>query len=108
MAKKKTFEVEGKLKVEDGGTLKKTGREAKQAGKDINTLGKETDKTTYATKKGTNQTANSTKNFANMARGVTGGIVPAYATLAAQVFALGAAFRFLSEAAPSAFPSPKK
>ena len=99
MAKKKTFEVEGKLKVEDGGTLKKTGREAKQAGKDINTLGKETDKTTYATKKGTIQTANSTKNFANMARGVTGGIVPAYATLAAQVFALGAAFRFLSEAA---------
>lgn len=99
MARKKTFKVEGELHVDDKGTLKKTGREAKQAGKGVKELGKETDKTTYATKKGTIQTANSTKNFANMARGVTGGIVPAYATLAAQIFALGAAFRFLSEAA---------
>ena len=99
MARKKTFKVEGELEVNDKGTLKKTGRDAKQAGKGVEKLGKETKKTTYATKKGTIQTANQTKNFANMARGVTGGIVPAYATLAAQIFALGAAFRFLSDAA---------
>jgi hypothetical protein len=99
MARKKTFEVKGTLKVDDKGTLKKTGRDAKQAGKGVEKLGKETKKTTYATKKGIIQTANQTKNFANMARGVTGGIVPAYATLAAQIFALGAAFRFLSDAA---------
>ena len=34
-----------------------------------------------------------------MAQGITGGLVPAYATLAANIFAIGAAFRFLQSAA---------
>ena len=34
-----------------------------------------------------------------MSQGLTGGLVPAYATLAANIFALGAAFRFLKDAA---------
>ena len=33
-----------------------------------------------------------------MAQGISGGIVPAYATLAAQVFAVSAAFNFLKDA----------
>ena len=41
------------------------------------------------------QSSNSTKNFSKMQQGISGGLVPAYATLAAQVFALSAAFNFL-------------
>lgn len=41
------------------------------------------------------QSSNSTKNFSKMQQGISGGLVPAYATLAAQVFALSAAFQFL-------------
>ena len=33
-----------------------------------------------------------------MSQGISGGLVPAYATLAAQLFALGAVFRALQEA----------
>lgn len=43
--------------------------------------------------------SNGTKNFSKMAQGITGGLVPAYAVLAANVFALSAAFNFLSQAA---------
>jgi hypothetical protein len=77
----------------------KLGKQLDNTGKSTNKLGKETDKTTYATKKGINATANGTKNFSNMARGISGGLVPAYATLAANVFALTAVFGFLKSAA---------
>jgi hypothetical protein len=43
--------------------------------------------------------SNSTKNFSKMSQGISGGLVPAYATLAANLFALDAAFRFLKGAA---------
>ena len=42
--------------------------------------------------------SNSTKNFSKMAQGITGGLVPAYATLAANLFAVSAAFNFLKRA----------
>lgn len=42
--------------------------------------------------------ANGTKNFSKMAQGITGGLVPAYATLAANIFAVSAAFNFLKRA----------
>ena len=87
------------FKISDDGTLKVFQGEAKKAGKAVGGVGKETDKTTYATKKGINATANQTKNFSNMARGISGGLVPAYATLAANVFALTAVFGFLKGAA---------
>ena len=41
--------------------------------------------------------SNTTKGFSKMQQG-TGGLVPAYATLAAQLFALDALFRFFREA----------
>ena len=43
--------------------------------------------------------ANGSKNFAKMAQGISGGLVPAYAAFAAQLFALTAAFNFLKNAA---------
>ena len=39
------------------------------------------------------------KNFSKMAQGISGGLVPAYATLAASLFALDAVYRALSSAA---------
>lgn len=87
------------FKISDDGTLKAFSGNAKQAGKSLDNVGKSTDKVTYATKKGVNMTANQTKNFANMSRGISGSLVPAYATLAANVFALTAVFGFLKSAA---------
>ena len=46
-----------------------------------------------------NLTTNQTKAFAKMERGMTSGLVPAYATVAANIFALTAAFGALSRAA---------
>lgn len=46
--------------------------------------------------------SNSTKNFSKMAQGISGGLVPAYATLAAQVFAVSAVFQFLRSASDTA------
>ena len=56
------------------------------------------------TKQGVIQTANSTKNFSKMQQSIdggggAGGLVRAYALLAANVFALSAAFGILSRAA---------
>jgi len=94
MAKNK---VEVDVRVDDKGTTKKTAFEAKK-------LGKELDKTTKAAGtadrniKGTAQaSANATKNFSKMSQGM-GGLVGVYATLAAQVFAVSAAFQFLRSA----------
>ena len=42
--------------------------------------------------------SNTTKNFSKMAQGINGGLVPAYATLAANLFAVSAAFMFLKDA----------
>ena len=87
------------FKVSDDGTLKVMQASAKKAGKAMKDVEKQTDDVTYATKKGINATANQTKNFANLARGISGSLVPAYATLAANVFALTAVFGFLKNAA---------
>lgn len=99
MAGKKINLADLVFKVSDDGTLKVFAGSAKKAGKELKNVEKQQDKTTYATKKGINQTANQTKNFANMARGISGSLVPAYATLAANVFALTAVFGFLKQAA---------
>lgn len=44
------------------------------------------------------QSSNATKNFSKMAQGIGGTLVPAYATLAANLFAVSAAFEFLKRA----------
>lgn len=86
-------------KVKEDGSLQKISKNA--------------DKAAASTKKATNAaaghnkqqkgvigaTSNSTKAFSKMTTGITGGLVPAYATLAANVFALTALFGALSKAA---------
>ena len=44
------------------------------------------------------QSANGAKNFSKMSQGIGGTLVPAYATLAANLFAVSAAFEFLKRA----------
>jgi len=60
----------------------------------------ETAQTTDRRLKGVSQqSANGTKNFSKMAQGIGGTLVPAYAVLASNLFAVSAAFEFLKNAA---------
>ena len=107
MAKAKDVKV--KVKVDDDGSLKKVADETKKASKETDKLGKSTDKAGkdrnrfHKGEKGVaGATSNSTKAFAKQAQTINGGsssLVGAYATLAANVFALSAAFNFFKRAA---------
>lgn len=78
-------DIDVKVKISDGGSLKETGKSARDMDRRL---------------KGAARTSsNATKNFSKMSQGISGGLVPAYATLAAQIFAVSAAFRFLQSAA---------
>ena len=94
MADKK---VEIDVKVDDNGTTKKTALNAKKAGKEIGSLGNNARTADRNLKGAAQASSNTTKNFSKMAQG-TGGLVGAYATLAANVFAVSAAFNFLKSA----------
>jgi len=96
MAKKK---IEIDVVVDDKGTTKKVALSQKQL---EDALGKTEKGAGRASKqqRALMETAQGTgKNFANLASSISGGIVPAYAAFAAQVFAVTAAFQFLQEAA---------
>jgi hypothetical protein len=94
MAKNK---IEIDVKVDDKGTTKKVALGAKQAADGLDKTGKSA-RTADRNLKGTAQaSANSTKNFSKMSQGM-GGLVAVYASFAAQVFALSAAFQFLKSA----------
>ena len=86
-------------KVNEDGSLEKLAVKAKKAAKETDGLGTAADK--YQKKqKGVGQAGlSSAKSFSKMTTGITGGLVPAYATLAANVFALSAAFNFFKRAA---------
>lgn len=95
-----------KFVIDKDGSLKQVANEAGEAAKATEEFGEATEKSTKSARskdralKGLAQTsANNTKNNAKMAQGISGGLVPAYATLAANVFALSAAFNFLKKAA---------
>jgi len=94
MAKKKaSIEVE----VKDKGTFKKVAMESKKAGDGINSVSKNS-KDAEKNVKGVAGTASAAgKQFAGMSRGM-GGLVGAYAALAAEIFAITAAFNFLKAA----------
>ena len=86
------------VEVDDKGNLKQIENKAKKAAKGLNGVA-ESSKTTDRTLKGTaGASSNTTKNFSKMAQGINGGLVPAYATLAANLFAVSAAFTFLKNA----------
>ena len=99
-------EIKLKIKVDDDGSLSIVGKEAKAAADELDGVSKAGNKMGKSSKdadrnlKGlSRQSANTTKNFSKMAQGITGGLVPAYAVLAANVFAISAAVNFFREAA---------
>jgi hypothetical protein len=95
MAKNK---VEIDVKVDDKGSTKKVGLGAKKASEGLDATAKSS-RTADRNVKGLAQTASAGgKNFSKMAQGISGGLVPAYAVLAANIFALSAAFNFLKNA----------
>ena len=73
------------VKVDDKGSLKKVGKSAQSARRQIGGVAK------TASAGG--------KQFSKMSQGITGGLVPAYAQLAATLFAVDAVFRALKESA---------
>jgi hypothetical protein len=91
-------EVKIKINV-DGKELTLTKKQAKALGKQLDNTGKSAHTVDRRLKGAAQASSNTTKNFSKMAQGVSGGLVPAYATLAAQMFALGAVFRGLQQAA---------
>lgn len=96
MAKNK---IDVELKVDDKGSLKQTTGSASKAAKGLNDLGKAGGTADRNLKGASQQSSNSTKNFSKMAQGLEGGLVPAYAELAANIFAVTALFQALKTAA---------
>ena len=95
MAKNK---VEIDVVVDDNGTMGKVGLGAKKAGEGLGKAGKDADNFQKKAK-GVGQAGLSAgKGFSKMAEGA-GSFVGAYATLAANIFAITAAFGFLKRAA---------
>lgn len=97
MAKKKQVFIE--VIVDDKGTTQKLAVDANKLEKALVGQNKQTKDADRALRGAANMSSNTTKNFSKMTQGINGGIVPAYAELAARVFAVTAAFRFLQEAA---------
>ena len=97
--------VKLKVTIEDDGTLSVLASKAKQAAGATENLKNKTDdyskssRTAYRNAQGVaNNSANLSKNFSKQAQGIRGMLVPAYATLAANVFAITAAFNFFKRA----------
>jgi len=89
-----------KIKINvDGKDIELTKKQADKLGKSLDKTGTSAHSADRRLKGAAQASSNTTKNFSKMAQGITGGLVPAYATLAANVFAIGAAFRFLQDAA---------
>ena len=93
------FNIKGQVTVDDKGSLKKVGKNAKDTADSFDRLGEGQNKYAKREKGVAGATANSTKAFSKMTTGIRGGLVPAYAVLAANIFALTAAFNALRRAA---------
>lgn len=99
-------EIKLTLRVNDDGTLGIVGKKAKQAAAGVDQLDKSSKKLNKTrsnyqkVEKGVGQAGlSSAKGFSKQAGAITGGLVPAYAVLAANVFALTALFGALQRAA---------
>jgi len=84
--------------VDDKGTVKRMAVDADKLDKALGKTAKGARTADRNIKGAAQASSNGTKNFSKMAQGISGGLVPAYATLAAQVFAVSAAFNFLKDA----------
>ncbi|MEO1944959.1 MAG: hypothetical protein ABGY11_11725, partial [Candidatus Thioglobus sp.] len=94
MAKKVKIDVEVK-----GQGTKKVALDAKNAGDQLNKVSTNAGTANRNIKGVAAASSGASKNFSKMSQGMNAGIVPAYATLAANVFAMSAAFRFFKKAA---------
>ena len=95
---KKIQGAEITFRVTDDGTLKMVGAAAEKTSKSMNKLGGAAQATDRRIKGVTQQSSGASKNFSKQAQTMQGGIVAVYATIAAQVFAVSAAFMFMKEA----------
>jgi hypothetical protein len=84
--------------VDDKGSLQQVGKKAKTAADGLDKVAKGAGTADRNMKGAAQASANGTKNFSKMAQGM-GGLVGVYATIAANVFALSAAFNFLKTGA---------
>lgn len=84
--------------IDDKGTTKKVALSQKQLGEAAAAAGNQVHNTDRRLKGAAQASSNTTKNFSKMAQGISGGLVPAYATLAASLFAVSAVFQFLKDA----------
>lgn len=84
------------FKVSEDGTLEAIASSAKKASKATNEAAGAADNYSKKQKGVAGATSNSTKAFSKMTSGINGGLVPAYAEIAARVFAISAAFNVLA------------
>lgn len=92
-------EVLVKFKLDADGNLKALAADADRAAASTDNLSKSARSQDRALKGAAQASSNSTKNFAKMSQGISGGLVPAYAALAANIFAITALFGALQRAA---------
>lgn len=85
--------------VDDKGSLKVVTKEAQAAGAALGGVSSNAHTADRRLKGTAKASSNASKNFSKQAQGITSGLVPAYATLAANLFAAQAAFGFLRESA---------
>ena len=86
------------FKISDDGSLKVVGNEAQKTSKKLDRTSKSTRDVNRNMQAMSGRVESGTKGFARMQQG-TGGLVQSYAILASTLFALGAAFRALENAA---------
>ena len=86
------------FKISDDGSLKVVGNEAQKTSKKLDRTSKSTRDVNRNMQAMSGRVESGTKGFARMQQG-TGGLVQSYAILASTLFALGAAFRAMENAA---------
>lgn len=91
-------EVKVSVILDDNGTMRLTEKSAKKVSKALGETSKSAQSADRSIKGTAGIAPTATKNFAKMSQTVGGSLVPAYATLAANVFAATAAFNFLKSA----------
>ena len=85
------------LEVDDKGSLKKVSNSANKTSQSLDKVAKGSNTTDRNLKGVAGASSNATKNFSKMSQGM-GGVLGAYANLAASLFAISAAFNFLKSA----------
>ena len=85
--------------LSDDGSLKLVEQKAKKTAGAMNRVGQTAHSADRSLKGAAQASSGASKNFSKLSQGITGGLVPAYATLAANLFAVDALFRFLKTSA---------